>query len=48
MLVFGFKIISIFVPIVPAKPLHNAQIGRSSLFIGLVYRLLSKISSNEI
>jgi hypothetical protein len=35
---------TIFAPIVPAKPLYNAQIGRSSFFIGLCFLLLIKHS----
>lgn len=33
-----------FAPIVPAKPLYNAQIGRSSFFIGLCFPLQLKHS----
>ncbi len=35
---------STFAPIVPAKPLYNAQIGRSSFFIGLCFPLQLKHS----
>lgn len=33
-----------FVPIVPAKPLYNAQIGRSSFFIGIYFQNLAMLS----
>lgn len=36
--------IGIFAPTVPAKPLNNAQIGRSSFFIGLYLLISSKAS----